>query len=59
METRNVLKEYDTSILCIETAAKNGLRVLPANNGADITIDLLNPGNELTNDQKEKAVLFK
>ena len=59
METRNVLKEYDTSILCIETAAKNGLRVLPANNGADITIDLLNPGNELTNDQKEKAVLVK
>ena len=59
METGNILKEYDKSILCIETAAKNGLRVLPANNGADITIDLLNPDNELTRDQKENAVLVK
>ena len=59
METRNILKEYDTSILCIETAAKNGLRVLPANNGADITIDLLTSDHELTKDQKENAVLVK
>ena len=59
METRNILKENDTSILCIETAAKNGLRVLPANNGADITIDLLTSDHELTKDQKENAVLVK
>tara|TARA_R110002020_G_scaffold308809_1_gene524419 strand:+ start:1034 stop:1498 length:465 start_codon:yes stop_codon:yes gene_type:complete len=59
METRNILKEYDKSILCIETAAKNGLRVLPANNGADITIDLLTSDHELTKDQKENAVLVK
>ena len=59
METRNVLKEYEQGIICIETAAKNGLRVLPANNGADITIDLLNPDNELTKDQKENAVTVK
>ena len=59
METGNILKEYETGIICVETAAKNGLRVKPANNGADITIDLLNPDKELTKDQKENAVLVK
>ena len=59
METGNILKEYETGIICVETAAKNGLRVKPANNGADITIDLLTSDHELTKDQKENAVLVK
>ena len=55
----NILKEYELGIICIETAAKNGLRISPANNGADITIGLLNPDQELSKDQKDNATLVK
>ena len=59
METGNILEEYKIGIICIETAAKNGLRIIPANDGADITIDLLDPDKELTKEQKGNHSIVK